>query len=281
MSQQKSDWDDYPRIPAGHYQAYCKFGVEYRDFGRHKLMLRFDVLANDGMTVIATLPAFFDRGDARKGRKPHSGRRSRYWNTWLQANGGPPKRGDRLSLKVFQHRMATIEVGDTRLNHEHRPTLAPYSVVRNIVEWHTGIHSPVKRSHSKSTKVKVGIPETPTGRGATRNDWQEKSASETLEQASVRAGIEGESKPLKPKGGAALTAAPQRHDSEDNININEKMIVSKPLVPRPLRPTSADDNAGHQAEVGRGCRVHGGDTTWWTRGGEQLCERCHPNPSRL
>lgn len=244
----ESDWDDYPRIASGPYQAYCKRAVEYQDFGRHKVMLLFDVFASDG-TVIATLPAFFDRGDARKGKKPHSGRRSRYWECWLRANGGPPDRHDRLSLRVFPRRMATVEVEDTKLNHEHLPTLAPYSVVRSIVEWHTGIsRSRVKRSHSKSTKVKEGIPKVTNEQGVTGSPWQEESASlanEALGKASVLAGIEGESKPLKPKGGSSSNCSrkgmtkllTQGQDRRKVTSGREKSAASTVVAPTEASPT--------------------------------------------
>ena len=136
------EWRDYPRIAPGEYRAYCKWGKQYRDpgFRRWLCLLRWDVLTEDLMRVMACVPCWFPLGS---GIKPHASRRGKYLPEWIWANGGPPVRGDRLSPKVFVHRLARVEVGDTE-------GPAPYSVVRRIIEWETG--SPgtqVSKSHSQ------------------------------------------------------------------------------------------------------------------------------------
>jgi hypothetical protein len=57
-------WKDYPRIVPGEYRAYCKWGKQYRDpgFRRWLCLLRWDVLTNDLVRVIATVPQWFPLG---------------------------------------------------------------------------------------------------------------------------------------------------------------------------------------------------------------------------
>jgi hypothetical protein len=136
-------WRDYDRIVPGIYPAYCRWAKHYLDpgFNRWTCLLRFDVLSDDLMRVLATVPFWMNLG-ARD--KPHAGRRKRYFKEWVRANGEPPARQDRLSPRVFTRRMARIEVGDTKSD-------APYSVVRKILSWETGLASghSVSKSHSQ------------------------------------------------------------------------------------------------------------------------------------
>src|SRR5271165_318206 len=137
------EWRDYPRIEPGEYAAYCRWGKVYRDpaFRRWTCLLRFDVLTNDMLQVVACVPCWMALG-ARE--KPHAGRRGIYFREWLRANGGPPIRADRLSPRIFLRRMARVEIADTTSE-------APYSVVRRILSWETGDfqgHS-VSKSHSQ------------------------------------------------------------------------------------------------------------------------------------
>ena len=139
-------WRNYPLIEGGEYPAYCKCAQQYWDpgFRRWTCLLRFDVLTDDLLTVITTVPCWLSLG---KREKPRASRRGNYLREWVEANGGPPKRGDRLSPRVFTRRMARVEVGDTDLT----KSPVPYSVVRRIVSWETGAnpgHS-VSKSHSQ------------------------------------------------------------------------------------------------------------------------------------
>jgi hypothetical protein len=105
--------------------------------------IRWDVLT-DELELIARVPLWWNLGD---GENPRAGRRSKYFKEWVRANGGPPRRGDRLFPNVFRQRMAKVEVGDT----DPSKSAAPYSVVRKIIEWETGAwpgHS-VNQSHSQ------------------------------------------------------------------------------------------------------------------------------------
>ncbi len=136
------EWNEYPRIQPGEYRAYCKWGKHYHDPGFHgwRCLLRWDVLTEDLLQMMATIPMWFALGS---GEKPRASRRGKYLPEWIRANGGPPTRGDRLSPKVFLQRLARVVVDDTE-------GPAPYSVVRKIIEWETGSpgHS-VNQSHSQ------------------------------------------------------------------------------------------------------------------------------------
>jgi hypothetical protein len=139
-------WRDYDRIKPGVYPAYCRWARHYRDPGlkRWTCLARFDVLSHDLVRVLARVPWWLNLGEREK---PHASRRGKYLKEWVRANGGPPMRGDRLSPKVFCHRMARVEVGDTDANRSP----VPYSVVKKIIEWETGPlrgHSVIK-SHSQ------------------------------------------------------------------------------------------------------------------------------------
>jgi hypothetical protein len=93
--------------------------------------MKFDVLADDLTTVIATVPYWLSLGCRDT---PHASKRSKYLREWVRANGAPPTRGDRLSPRVFVRRIARVEIGDT--DPEKSPV--PYSVVKKIVRWETG-----------------------------------------------------------------------------------------------------------------------------------------------
>ncbi len=145
VSQSEPDiqWRDYDRIEPGIYAAYCRWAKQYRDpaFHRWTCLLRFDVFRENRIEVVAQVPLWLSLG---KGERPQASRRSKYLKEWVRANCGPPVRGDRLSPKVFVHRMARIEVGDTT----NGPV--PYSVVKKIVCWETGKSgNSVSKSHSQ------------------------------------------------------------------------------------------------------------------------------------
>jgi hypothetical protein len=128
-----------PRLPAGEYPAYCREAKIYRDrqYRRWVLAAQFDILDSSLISVIARLTWYLNLGPQER---PRAGRRSNFWNAWVQANGGPPKRNDRLSARVFERRHADVRVADTSKTH-NSGTIAPeesYSVVRAVVEWKTG-----------------------------------------------------------------------------------------------------------------------------------------------
>lgn len=141
------EWQDCPRIEPGVYRAYCGWAQTYQDPGykRWTCLLRFDVLTDDLGQVIARVPFWMNLGE---GAKPHASRRGRYLPEWVKANGGPPMRNDRLSPRVFRHRMARVQVGDTE------KSAAPYSIVQKIVAWETG---PCGVTQSSSHTIKEGM----------------------------------------------------------------------------------------------------------------------------
>lgn len=175
------EWKEYPRILPGEYRAYCKWGKQYRDpgFRRWLCLLRWDALTADLGRVISCVPQWFPLG---AGDKAHASRRGKYLPEWIRAHGGPPARGDRLSPRVFVHRLARVEIGDTE-------GPAPYSVVRRIIEWETGFqgHS-VSKSHSQD---RPGI--TSENTAACREPLADF-------EASAQAGVEGEHTPAHTQG---------------------------------------------------------------------------------
>jgi hypothetical protein len=140
------EWQDYPLIQSREYPAYCRIAKRYRDpqYKRWTCLLRWDVLTDDLLTVIATVPQWFPLGN---GENPRASRRGIYLKEWVRANGGPPMRGDRVPPHVFTRRMARVEVGDT----DPQKSPVPYSVVRRIVSWETGGPQgiSVNQSHSQ------------------------------------------------------------------------------------------------------------------------------------
>src|SRR6266446_4994799 len=123
-------WRDYDRITPGAYAAYARWARCYQDpqFKRWTCLIIFEVLSDDLTRILARVPMWLNLGP---GEKPNAGRRRKYFNEWVKANGGRPLRRDRLSPKVFTRRMARVEVADTKGD-------APYSIVRRIVSWETG-----------------------------------------------------------------------------------------------------------------------------------------------
>jgi len=147
------DWAEHPRIASGIYHAHSAVAKVYFDKGyrRWVCFIRWNVLTNDLMRVLARVPLWWTLG---QGNKPHATRRGKYFAEWVRANGGPPIRGDRLSPNVFRRRMALIEIGET----DPKRSPAPYSVVRKILEWETGPqrgHS-VNKSHSQGQHPSSG-----------------------------------------------------------------------------------------------------------------------------
>ena len=132
-------WNYTPRISPGEYPAYSRATKVYRDplFQRWVCSVQFDVLSADLASVRARLTWFLNMGDAEK---PFAGRRSLYWGAWIIANGGGPKRSDRLSPRVFVNRYATVLVGDTTKDFKQSSVGegAAYSVVRNVLRWENG-----------------------------------------------------------------------------------------------------------------------------------------------
>jgi len=131
-------WQHVPRLEPGEYKAYCRTAKIYRDreYKRWICAVQFDVL-NDNLQVQARLTWYLNLGS---GDKPHATRRKKYWDAWVLANGGAPRRKDRLTPKVFVRRMAVVLVGDTTKNSKQEAVKGDfaYSVIKEVVRWETG-----------------------------------------------------------------------------------------------------------------------------------------------
>ena len=130
-------WAFIPRIQPGEYRAFSRSAAIYRDrqFKRWVCAVQFSIL-NDSLMpeVMARLTWYLNLGTREK---PHAGRRGNFWTAWVEANGGPPKRNDRLSPRAFEGRYAIVRVDDTTKTHDQNVVTAQesYSVIRNVVRW--------------------------------------------------------------------------------------------------------------------------------------------------
>jgi hypothetical protein len=80
-------------LPEGEYIAAYR-GFTKRDYyGQAKIRLDWEPVEGTGAST--RIPLF-----ATLGR--HCSQRSKYYGLWVKANGGPPRRGDRMSPKVFR-----------------------------------------------------------------------------------------------------------------------------------------------------------------------------------
>lgn len=132
------EWAFRPRIEPGDYPAFSRGASIYRDaqYKRWVCAVQFEILDDSLTRSIATLTWFLSLGSREK---PRAGRRGNYWVAWVKANGGGPKRKDRVSPHIFERRHAKVRVEDTTKNHRQMPvgTDDCYSVIRDVIEWHT------------------------------------------------------------------------------------------------------------------------------------------------
>lgn len=132
------EWRHVPRIAPGEHPAYCRSAKIYWDrvFKRWVCAVQFDLL-DANLNPIGRLTWFLNLGDRDK---PRVTRRKNYWAAWVKANGGPPKRMDRLSPRVFMRRCAVVLVADTTRDsrRELESKEHAYSVIRDVVRWDTG-----------------------------------------------------------------------------------------------------------------------------------------------
>lgn len=132
------EFDHYARMEPGQYPAFCQGVGIYRDngFQRWVCAVRFDVLDESRTRVIGRLVWFLNLAN---NSRPKANRRTNYWRAWCRANGGPPKRGDRMTERIFAGRQAIIRIRDTKRNFIGEPAGdCSYSVVDEVVEWTTG-----------------------------------------------------------------------------------------------------------------------------------------------
>jgi hypothetical protein len=121
--------DPYPRYSPGIYEAQCVAAQIYRDpqFRAWKALLHFR-MAQTGQPVWG----FFHLG---RGEKSKAGRRSNYWRAWVIANGGPPRRRQTLSARVFNRKIFEVRIEDVtkRFDQSDHPEVAIYSTVKHII----------------------------------------------------------------------------------------------------------------------------------------------------
>ena len=192
------EWREYPRIEPGTYPAYCKWAKRYRDpaFRRWTCLQRWDVLKDDLLTVIATIPCWLPLGTREK---PWASRRGKYLREWVRANGGPPEKRDPLSPRVFVRRMARVEVADTTRTKALFRT--PW-FARSLI----GKQGRFRVIQSASHTVKEGTDESETTHKLTANECQE-----MREPISALAGVEGVNhSSTHPRAGRVQRPVPQR-----------------------------------------------------------------------
>jgi hypothetical protein len=125
---------DYAHVKPGIYTAFSRATRIYFDPGykRWTILILFDLLCPDsGETLAKDVPCWLSLGS---GEKPCATRRSKYFSFWIAANGEPPRRKERMSAKVFRHRMARVRVADTK-------GPAPYSRISVIESWETAANN--------------------------------------------------------------------------------------------------------------------------------------------
>jgi hypothetical protein len=135
-------WRHAERFEPGVYRGYVRSTHTYWDrvFKRWVCLLQIDLFTDDLSEQLGRATCFYNLGPAKQ---PRAGRRSKFWAAWVRANGGPPKRYERVLPQIFVRRFAKVIVGDTMRDFEQRAVRpdAAYSVVREILEWETGIVS--------------------------------------------------------------------------------------------------------------------------------------------
>ena len=138
-------------------------------------------------------------------KKPWAGRRSRYFGEWIKSNGGePPSRVDRLSPRIFQHRMARILVADTA-------SQVPYSIVREIASWETGLTRRRRESHSNTQPLHHS--RKASGKGNVSRGLEKEHV-----KSSVLAGTEGTNQ-LNTQGRGDLNHHPAKANLQASTNM--------------------------------------------------------------
>jgi hypothetical protein len=111
-----------PLYSSGIYEVRCNKTVTYLDPGYHRVvtLLRCHLLGRDEPVV-----AFLNRG---AGETAKMGRRSNYWKAWCLANGGPPRKGQVMSKRIFEGKNFRVRIA------EAGPLCDRYSKIVEILE---------------------------------------------------------------------------------------------------------------------------------------------------
>ena len=123
-----------PRVRPGLYKACC-FAVELgKSFGnRESAFVRFRIPEGDHGGIELFMACTFSRKRLTY--------RHKYHQQWTIANGGQPKKGQRLSRKTFLNKWFIVEVRDTKRRYQGGLIMEDffqYSVVERIIERFTG-----------------------------------------------------------------------------------------------------------------------------------------------
>jgi hypothetical protein len=125
------DSKDRPRLTPGRYLVRCtKAKWEWKGmFSAWKCVL---TLADATDPDTPEVTAWLNGGTYRK--HPITGQFSRYRPLWCEVNGGPPRRGDRMSPRIFIGQFFEITVEDIIKRHDgsEHPEELRYSAVRKI-----------------------------------------------------------------------------------------------------------------------------------------------------
>lgn len=126
------------RIKAGTYDAICYRTETGNSWGgRQDIYIRFKIYGSkyDGTKLF--MACTYPRGRMTT--------RHKYYEQWVLAMGGPPRKGERLARKEFLHKLYKVLVRDTNKkfsNGTRMPDYMQYSVVDTIIETQTGISRP-------------------------------------------------------------------------------------------------------------------------------------------
>lgn len=119
----------YPLLREQQIEALCVGARVYRDpqFRAWKCKLDFVSLAGD------SLPSMFLHLGI--GRRPHAGRRSRYYRDWQIALADGPRRAGHMPEGVFCGKHFLVEIGTVSKRFDGEPHAAgtEYSTVKRIV----------------------------------------------------------------------------------------------------------------------------------------------------
>jgi hypothetical protein len=118
------------RVPEGEYDARA-FRANYKKSigGERRLFIWFELIGGqaDGVRLFMACPI------PRNERPSPS---SKFYQAWTIANGGrPPKRNDRMSLRIFENRLLRVRVVTVKTDYRQRtrPPSRWYSIVSEVI----------------------------------------------------------------------------------------------------------------------------------------------------
>jgi hypothetical protein len=123
--------EKYPWFPPGEYTGMVTESkiFQHPALRAWKCLVKFKLLEAD----LAEVVGFFHLG---RGEKSRAGRGSRYYRFWVEANGGPPRRGRVMTERIFKGKVFKVLVADTttRFDGSRHHQSEIYSTVRDVLE---------------------------------------------------------------------------------------------------------------------------------------------------